>query len=400
MSIVARTPVDVYRGLTQTRLGDDINKSVMIFVSKFSDYVLADEQLTTHLSRFIGLMARLSAYLSSRYIAGGDDLTIAIDLLDQVTSTTKWWVLDRRSPGMVLRPRVRDPRDFIGSVKTVSLSGPILTRINSSTSKLERFLDEQDIKNSAQRKTLLESLCSSWILLSAFISRYEGRTMASEEDFERAYDVMRILLFYIPLSDLKALVASRTIATSPVIVKAARISLAPGFERRIETSVAAHLEKQHEEALTQVATSKPSASRNILTNSLRILAQLQGVERNVLRIEEDNYEAFTLASIEQLERLGLSADSLDNEASVIRLFKNLKPDEGLNEHIELLTHRLEGLIIDTSGNRDFLVQNARFIPRLLALLLLVAAGTKSSEGLLSDSDIKRGLTLLAELFNE
>lgn len=397
---MTRTPVDVYRALTQTRLGDDITKSITIFVSKFSDYPLADEQLTTHLSRFIGLMARLSAYLNSRYIAGRDDLTIAIDLLDQVTSTTKWWVLDRRSPGIVLRPRVRDPRDFIGSVRTVSLSGPILTRINGSTGKLERFLDEQDIKNSAQRKTLLESLDSSWTLLSAFISRYEGRTMANEEDFERAYDVMRILLFYIPLADLKALVASRIIATSPVVVKAARISLSPGFERRIETSVAAHLEKQHEEGLTQIATSKPSASRNILTNSLRILAQLQGVEKNVQRIEEDNYEAFTLASIEQLERLGLSADSLDNEASVIRLFKNLKPDEGLNEHIELLTRRLEGLIIDTSGNRDFLVQNARFIPRLLALLLLVAAGTRSSEGLLSDSDIKRGLTLLAELFNE
>lgn len=397
---MTRTPVDVYQGLTQTRLGDDINKSITVFVSKFSDYPLADVQITTHLSRFIGLMARLSAYLNSRYIAGRDDLTIAIDLLDHVTSTTKWWVLDRRSPGIVLRPRVRDPRDFIGSIRTVSLSGPILTRITGSTAKLERFLDEQDIKNSAQRKTLLESLASSWTLLSAFISRYEGRMQASEEDFERAYDVMRILLFYIPLTDLKALVASRTIATSPVIVKAARISLSPGFERRIETSVAAHLEKQHEEGLTQIATSKPSASRNILTNSLRILAQLQGVERNVQRIEEDNYEAFTLASIEQLERLGLSADSLDNEASVIRLFKNLKPDEGLNEHIELLTRRLEGLIIDTSGNRDFLVQNARFIPRLLALLLLVAAGTKSPDGLLSDSDITRGLILLAELFTE
>jgi hypothetical protein len=400
LSIVARTPVDVYRGLTQTRLGDDINKSITLFVSKFSDYVLADEQLTTHLSRFIGLMAKLSAYLSSRYIAGGDDLTIAIDLLDQFTSTTKWWVLDRRSPGIVLRPRVRDPRDFIGSVRTVSLSGPILTRINGSTDKLERFLDEQDIKNSAQRKALLESLGSSWTLLSAFISRYEGRTLAAEEDFERAYDVMRILLFYIPLTDLKALVASRTIATSPVVVKAARISLTSGFERRIETSVAAHLEKQHEDDLTQIATSKPSASRNILTNSLRILAQLHGVEKNIQRIEEDNYEAFALASIDQLERLGLSADSLDNEASVIRLFKNLKPDECLNEHIELLTRRLEGLIIDKSGNRDFLVQNARFIPRLLALLLLVAAGTKSSEGLLSDSDITRGLNLLAGLFNE
>jgi hypothetical protein len=397
--MMARTPVDVYRGLTQTRLGDDINKSITLFVSKFSDYVLADEQLTTHLSRFIGLMARLSAYLSSRYIAGGDDLTIAIDLLDQVTSTTKWWVIDRRSPGMILRPRVRDPRDFIGSVRTVSLSGPILIRINGSTDKLERFLDEQDIKNSAQRKTLLESLRSSWTLLSAFISRYEGRTIATEEDFERAYDVMRILLFYIPLTDLKALVASRTIATSSVVVKAARILLSSGFERRIETSVAAHLEKQHEDDLTQIATSKPSASRNILTNSLRILAQLHGVEKNIQRIEEDNYEAFTLASIDQLERLGLSADSLDNEASVIRLFKNLKPDECLNEHIELLTRRLEGLIIDTSGNRDFLVQNARFIPRLLALLLLVAAGTKSSEGLLSDPDLTRGLILLAELFN-
>lgn len=395
-----RTPIDVYRGLTQTRIGDDIRGSIDGFVMPFSDLIFADEQLSTHLSRFIGLMSKLTAYMDSRYVVGRNDLTIAIDLLDQVTSTTKWWVIDRRNSGLVLRPRVRDPREFMSTTRNISHSGATQSRIIAATEKLLRFLEEQNIGSSKERQELTNVLASSWSLLSGFLCRSEGRTSTTEEDFERAYDVIRITLFYTTLDDLRALVASRGLATSPRLIKAARVSFSPGFEKNIESSVAAHLEKQHENLLTRVIVSKPSASRNVLTNSLRFLAQLQGIDRDQGRIEESDYEEFTRASIKQLESIGLSSDSLDNEASVIRLFKNLKPEEGLNERIDLLTRRIESFLIDASGNRDFLLQNARFIPRLLSILLLIAAGTKTTSDELSDSDIKRGLILLRELISE
>lgn len=395
-----RTPTDVYRGLAQTRIGDDIKGSIDGFVMPFSDHGFADDRLSHHLSQFINLISRLSAYLDSRYVAGRDDLTIAIDLLDQVTSTTKWWVHDRKSPGLILRPRVRDPREFMSALKGISLSGATQSRITSAVEKLSRFLEEQGIGNSQERGDLTEMLRSSWALLSGFICRSEGRTSTSEEDFERTYDVIRVLLFYMEPEDLRALVASRRLATSQFLIRAAMVSFSPGFEKNIEASVAAHLEKQHEDLLTRIVISKPSSARNILTNSLRFLAQLQCIQREQERVEEADYEGFTRASIEQLEGIGLSSASIDNEASVIRLFKRLKPEEGLNERIDLLTRRIESFVIDASGNRDFLLQNARFIPRLLSLLLLIAAGTKTSSDDLSDSDIKRGLILLSDLVSE
>ncbi|MFW9977794.1 MAG: hypothetical protein ACFFEJ_06935 [Candidatus Thorarchaeota archaeon] len=392
-----RTPIDVYRGLTQTRIGDDIKSTINGFVMPFSEHIFADEQLSTHLSRFIGLISRLTAYLDSRYVVGRDDLTIAIDLLDQVTSTTKWWVLERRNPGLTLRPRVRDPREFMISTRNIEFSGATQSRIKGALDKLLRFLEEQNIGNTSERQNLLELLGSSWSLLSAFLSRNEGRVLTNEEDFERSYDVIRILLFYTTLEDFHALVASRGLATNPTLIKTARVSFSPGFERSIESSVAAHLEKQHEALLTRVVISKPSASRNILTNSLRFLAQLQSIEREQDRVEESDYEEFTRVSIKQLEGIGISPDSLDNEISVVKLFKKLKPEEGLNERLDLLSRRIESFLIDASGNRDFLLQNARFIPRLLSILLLIAAGTKTTSDELSDSDIKRGLILLRDL---
>ncbi len=395
-----RTPIDVYRALTQTRIGEDIKGSISAFVSPFSDYTFAEEELSIHLSRFIGLMSRLTAYMDSRYVVGRGDLTVAIDLLDQVTSTTKWWVLERKNPGLILRPRVRDPREFMGSIKNITLSGATMSRIAGAIDKLVRFLDEQNIGNSPERQDLTEMLGSSWALLSAFLCRSEGRAATSEEDFERAYDVIRILLFYVTLEDFQALVASRVFATSSTLINAARVSFSPGFEKSIESSVAAHLEKQHENLLTRVVISHPSASRNILTNSLRFLAQLQCVERNQNRVEASDYEEFTRASIKQLEDIGISPDSLGNESSVVRLFKKLKPDEGLNERLDLLARRMESFLIDASGNRDFLLQNARFIPRVLSILLLIAAGTKTTADELSDSDIKRGLILLRALVSE
>ncbi|MDF1539785.1 MAG: hypothetical protein P1Q69_12865 [Candidatus Thorarchaeota archaeon] len=396
---MARTPIDVYRGLTQTRLGDDIPERVNSFVGQFSDYVLAEERLSVHLSRFIALASRLLAYMNSRFVVGQDDLTIAIDLLDHVTSTTKWWVVDRKEPVLILRPRIRDPREFMRSVSKVTVGNTTYQRIRSGTAKLSRFLEEQGVAESPIREGLYESLVSTWLLLSAFICRSEGRNATSEEDFERAYDYVRIILFYVTSEDFRALVSSRRLATSPRLLQAAGVTFSPGFERSICSSVAAQLEEQHSDFLIQLAPTTPSAARSILTNSLRLLAQLQGAMNKQSRIEETDYEAFTLDSIRQLESMGISPESLDNEASVILLFKKMRPDDALNEQMASLTRRLEGYIVDAAGNRDFLLQNARLIPRIIALLLLVSAGTKKTPGLLSDSDIKRGLILLDGLLN-
>ncbi len=396
---MTRTPIDVYRGLTQTRLGDDISDKVNAFVGQFSGNAFADESLSSHLSRFIGLYSRLLAYMGSRYVVGQEDLTIAIDLLDHVTSTTKWWVMDRRQPVIELRPRIKDPREFMKSVSNVTLGGGTHNRIATSSDKLARFLDEQGVAESPLRAKLCQSLVSVWSLLSAFLCRNEGRNTTNEEDFERAYDVARILLFYVSQDDFRALVSSRRLATSTRLLNAAKVAISPGFERQICESVAAQLEEAHGDFLTKIVPSRPSASRSVLTNSLRLLAQLQGAEKSQNRLEEDDYEAFTLDSMRQLESMGISSESLDNEESVILLFKKMTPTDGLNEQLSSLIRRLEGYIVDAAGNRDFLLQHARLVPRLLALLLLVSSGTKSTPGQLTDSDVKRGLILLDGLLN-
>ncbi|MFW9954685.1 MAG: hypothetical protein ACFFD3_09045 [Candidatus Thorarchaeota archaeon] len=396
---MARTPIDVYRALTQTRLGDDIQEEVRQFVGRFSSYAFESKSLSIHLSHFIGLISRLVAYLDSRFVVGRADLTIAIDMLDQVSSTTKWWIIDRKEPALVLRPRIREPREFMKSVTDITLDISTLNRVNAAEEKLKRFLDEQGVAESRLRNELCDSLSSAWKLLSALICRNEGRSSTNEADFERAYDVIRILLFYISIEDFRALVASRRIGASSKLLNAAVVAFSPGFERQISSSMAAHLEEQHGSFLTQLTPSSPAASRSILTNSLRLLAQLQSVGKEKKRIEEEDYEMFTLDSIKQLESVGFSPDSFNNEESVVRLFKQLKPSEGLNEHISLLTRRIEGYVIDAAGNREFLLQNSRLVPRVISLLLLISAGTKITPGQLNDSDIMRGLVLVDHLVN-
>ncbi|MHA1905676.1 MAG: hypothetical protein ACW98Y_00105 [Candidatus Thorarchaeota archaeon] len=396
---MTRTPIDVYRALTQTRLGDDISDRVNSFVGQFSGNVFVDESLAIHLSRFIGLYSRLLAYMGSRFVVGQDDLTIAIDLLDHVTSTTKWWVMDRRQPVLVLRPRIKDPREFMKSISNVTLGGGTQNRISTASDKLSRFLEEQGVAESRLRAELCTSMVSVWSLLSAFVCRNEGRNGTNEDDFERAYDVARILLFYVSQDDFNALVASRRLATNTKLLDAAKVVCSPGFERQICSSVAAQLEEDHGDFLTKIVPSTPSASRAVLTNSLRLLAQIQGAEKNQDRIEEEDYEAFTLDSIKQLEGMGIASESLDNEESVILLFKKMTPEDGLNDQLSSLIRRLEGYLVDAAGNRDFLLQHARLVPRIVALLLLISAGTKKTPGQLTDSDVKRGLILLDGLFS-
>jgi len=101
-----------------------------------------------------------------------------------------------------------------------------------------------------------------------------------------------------------------------------------------------------------------------------------------------------------IESVGVSADFLQNDSSAISLFKNLRPGDGVDERIQLLVRRLEGLIVDSTGNKDFLLQYARLVPRLIALILLLACNTKDSPSdPVEDSDIKRGLILLYNLIN-
>ncbi|MHA1479916.1 MAG: hypothetical protein ACTSQZ_00620 [Candidatus Thorarchaeota archaeon] len=396
---MSRTPIDVYRGLTQTRLGDDVAGQIGTVVGKFSDYIFAGQKLSVHLTRFVSLCSKLVSYLDSRYVAGLEDLTIAIDILDHLTSTTKWWTINRKNPGFVLRPRIREPREFMKSIGGLQVGSNTLNRISTAADKLARFMEEHGVSEPKLREGLCEVIVSTWVLLSAFICKNQGRTQTAENDFEVAYDFVRVLLFYTPLDDLRALVASRRIATNPILPKAANVSFSNGFDRKLESSMAARLEREHSEILSQIVSSAPNVSRAILTNSLKLLTQLEALALGYVRIEEEHYEPLILASIQNLERIGISSDNLNHETSVLALFQRLKPDESANERIALLARRFEGLIIDSTGNRDFLLRYARLVPRLISLLILLIGTSKIGDGPIQDSDIKRGLILLSRLLN-
>jgi hypothetical protein len=100
----------------------------------------------------------------------------------------------------------------------------------------------------------------------------------SEGDFEAAYDTIRILLFYVPNDDFIALTAVRRVGTNARFPQIARIPVSVGFERKLDSSVAARLERLHGENLAKVAALTSGASRAVLTNSLRFIAQLAAVE--------------------------------------------------------------------------------------------------------------------------
>jgi len=388
---LSRTPIDVYRGIVQTRLGDESSSHIIRFVDRFSGLEFAEEDLSLQFYRMIGLGCRLVAYLDSRYVTGLADLTISIDLLDHLATATKWWKMTRKDPSIVLRPRIRDPREFMKSLSDVSFDSNTESRIVAARDKLSRFLEEQEITWPEKRKELCEGMASTWRILAGFICRSEGRNTTIEDDFERAYDILRILLFYVPLNDFKAIVAVRKIASSPTLSKAAAIKISPGFERLLETSVASRLEAKNKEYLSGLISSSPGSCRNILTNSLRLLAQLQAVTSNQSRLEKQNYEPIIRKSIEHMQEIGIPSDFVLNEDSVLRIFKRLRPADGLNDKIGSLTRRLEGMIVDSTGNRDFLLQYSKLVTRLISLILLIGIGTKNTKGKIHDEDIKRGL---------
>jgi hypothetical protein len=397
---LARTPVDVYRGLLRTNLEDILSDQIETVTVRFADTHFLGTTISVHLSRFLTLVTKLVAYLDSRTSATQFDVTIAIDILDYFTSTSKWWSMTRQNPGLVLRPPSREPRIFIKSIADLQFGPNTLQRISSASDKLTRFLEEHDIASSTVRKDLTESFVSSWGLLSAFTCKGQGRNVTTESDFETAYDLLRILFFYVPIVDFKALSVIRRIGSHPVLPKAASVGFSPGFERKLNSSVAASLEKVHGEHLAGLSSATSGASRTILTNSLRFLGQLHAVKQEIERLEDEHYDSTIVSALQMFERINVPSDFLQNESAAVEFFQGLTLAEGVAERIQLLTRRLEGLVVDSTGNKDFLLQYARLVPRLIALLLILATTTKASQKApLEDIDLKRGLLLLYTLIN-
>ncbi len=398
---MSRTPLEVYQGLVQTRLEDGIPQKIDSVVTRFTDSQFAGERVSVHLTRFLKLFTRHIAYLSSHDVAGIEDVTTAIDLLDYFTSSSKWWNLTRKDPGFLLRPPSREPREFIKSVAEMGVGSTTLQRLSDATDRLGEFLEEHSIGALEQRTELCNCFVSCWALLSAFSCKGQGRNQTNEQDFETGYDMMRILLFYSRLEDYRALTAVRLVGTNPRIHRAADVSFSPGFEKNLESSIAASLEKSHSKKLVKMATATSGASRAILTNSLRVLAQLKAVEKGLERLEESHYDEIIPETLMMFEGVGVSQSFLQDEDSAMAIFQGLRPAPGVDERLKLLIRRLEGLIVDATGNKDFLLQYARVVPRLIALLLLLASKTRVSTALpIDDGDLKRGLLLLEQLVSE
>lgn len=398
---MTRTPVDIYKGLLEITLEDSVPKQIEIVATRFTDVQFLGAKISVHLTRFVSLITKLVAYLETREVANSNDVTEAIDVLDYFTSTSKWWLMTRNEPGLVFRPPSREPRNFIKSITDLQFGPNTLQRITSAAEKLTRFLKEHEVADKPHRDDLREDFVSSWAILSAFSCKGQGRNVISESDFETAYDIIRILFFYVPSEDFKALTVIRRLGSHPILPKTANIGFSPGFERKLNSSVAARLEKVHGDYLAEMASATSGASRTILTNSLRFLGQFQAVKQEIERLEEEHYDSIIVDALQMFENIGVSSDFLQNEAAAVELFRGLKLGNGVEERIQLLIRRLEGLVVDSTGNKDFLLQYARLVPRLIALLLLLATATKSSlRDPLKDIDLKRGLVLLHTMISD
>ncbi len=398
---MARTPVDVYQGLLSIQLEDTIENQIETVTIRFTDTQFLGAKISVHLTRFLRLFTKLMAYLETRDVATLSDVTEAIDVLDYFTSTSKWWSMTRKEPGLVLRPPSREPRSFIKSIADLQFGPNSIQRISGAGEKLVSFLEEHRIADTVEREDLSEAFVSSWAILSAFVCKGQGRNVTTEADFETAYDILRIFFFYVPSEDFKALSVIRRLGSHPTLPKAASIGFSPGFERKLNSSVAASLEQVHGDHLAEMASATSGASRTILTNSLRFLGQLHATKQEIERLEEEHYDSTILSALQMLDQIGVSSDFLQNESAAVEIFKGLRIGVGVEERIHLLTRRLEGLVVDSTGNKDFLLQYARLVPRLIALLLLLATTTKTSQkAVLEDIDLKRGLILLYDLISD
>ncbi|NHI83526.1 MAG: hypothetical protein EAX81_04420 [Candidatus Thorarchaeota archaeon] len=397
---MTRTPIEIYRGLIDASIPTEIVSHIDSVIGRYSHQVFAGQKLIIHLSHFLETICKTITILDGRTTSSISDLTGAVDILDHFTSTSKWWTITREDPGFRLRLPSRDPREFMLSLSQVQIGGETSGRIAGAAEKLARFLEDHGLTDTKSCEALCERFASCWVLISGFSCKSQGRSVTTESDFEVAYDILRILLFYTPLYDFKALTAIRRISTDPKIAKLAEIAFSPGFERKLESSVAARLERLNEASLAKIAFSVPSASRNILTNSLKFLAQLKALEQGLSRIEEDDYDSIILGSMGLLNSIGISQENFRDEATVNALFRKIQLDAGVDEKLSLLVRRLEGLLVDSTRNREFLLQNAKLVPRMVALLLLLAGVTKaSSDRGLQDLDLKRSLVLFHDLIS-
>jgi len=281
--------------------------------ARFTDAQFLGSKISVHLSRFLKLFTKLVAYLESRDVATVSDVTEAIDVLDYFTSTSKWWSMTRKEPGLVLRPPSREPRNFIKSIADLQFGPNTLQRISNASEKLIRFLEEHEVADATQRKDLSESFVSSWAILSAFACKGQGRNVTTEADFETAYDILRILFFYVPSEDFKALTVIRRLGSHTNLPKAASVGFSPKFERKLSLSAAANLEKVHSEHLAGMASATSGASRTILTNSIRFLGQLQAAKEEIERLDEEHYDSTILSALQMFEAIGVSSDFLQNE---------------------------------------------------------------------------------------
>ncbi|NWF95348.1 MAG: hypothetical protein HXY34_04325 [Candidatus Thorarchaeota archaeon] len=398
---MTRTPIEVYRGILNTRFHSEASSQIGHLVSKFSSSSYAGRRLSDHLSRFLALLTRLIAYLNNRTTSSPSDLTQAIDVLDYFASTSKWWTPNRENPGFVLRPASQDARDFLSSISSIELGAATLDRVRAATDRLSSFLAEHNFALSGDAGRLRDDIASSWMLLSGLSCRGQGRTMTTETDFETAYDLVRILLFHMMPEDFGSLTAVREIGTSTSLIRAARVQLAPGFDRNLDSSAAARLESVYAEEFLSDISSLQSVFRHLLTNSLRILVQIQAARVGLSEIGSDEYESFIVGALSMLQLAGVPAETLQYEHSIPSLYRRIRPSPEMIEQTRSIGRKIEGLILETAGNRDFLVRNPHLVPRVLSLLLLVSAGTKqpTSEDGLQESDLKRGLILLSQVIS-
>ncbi len=392
---MARTPLEVYRGIISILIDDHVTSRMSLITDKFSDIQFAGDKMSSHLSRFMMLICRLVSYLRSQSNADSTSLTASVDTLDYFSSTSRWWMMTREQPGFIIRPPSYDPRESIREASTVRFSGPTLSRIDSAAERIHSFLSEHDICERGNCERLRDEILSSWALLSAFSCHGHGRSVTEEADFEIAYDTMRILLFYTPTDDFLSLGALRQVCRSPVLPRIASVTLSPGFERKLESSRAAVLES------TKTPTVRGRSLRSIrmvLTNSFRLLVQLRSAMAGIDRVEADEYESMMAEAMSVLESAGIKTEMFGDDRLVEQCLVRLPRESSTVERLDLLGQRIESLVAESQG-REFLLHNPRLVPRLVSLILFLAIGTTDA-GRIGDTDIKRALVLLGNMFRQ
>ncbi|MEM2142946.1 MAG: hypothetical protein QXQ81_06810, partial [Candidatus Thorarchaeota archaeon] len=248
-----------------------------------------------------------------------------------------------------------------------------------------------------EQTDLCSRIASCWLLLSGIICRHQARSSTEENDFELAYDIMRVLLFYTPRTEYCALRALRELGTNPILPRIAQVNLSPNFEKRLESSPAAVLDK-YRSLVPARGESAPAISHGTLTNALRFMVQFQASLEGRERVEEDTYDHMIISALSMLHSVGIASEVFRDENAVSALFSRLRIIGDTLERIDNVMKRLELLLLETSGDRNFLLRYPRFVTRIMATIALIGAGTApASSTRMEDSDLKRGIILLSRL---